>query len=58
MPPTLLRSYTSDLHQPLIEHGLTHFAEAGGVGAIDLVDAAILLAEPDALVVNGLHDVP
>src|ERR1022692_1827849 len=52
--PALLR--IPGLYQPLIQHGLAYFAEAGGVGAIDVVDVAMLPAEAHALVVDGLHD--
>ena len=41
----------------LIEHGLGDFAEAGDVGAINVVDKPLVLTVADALVVDGFHDV-
>ena len=39
------------LHHALIEHGFGDFAEAGNVGAVDVVDEAVGYAKADALVV-------
>src|SRR5690242_19886317 len=44
------------LDNPLVEHSFCDFAKRGDVCAIDIIDKAILMAEPDTLVMDGLHD--
>src|ERR1700730_11186387 len=44
-------------HHPECEHGIGHLAEAGDVGAADVVDvAAVRAAVLDALLVDAPHD--
>src|SRR5690606_8346448 len=44
------------LNDALGQHGVGNLDEAGDVGALDVVDAAVFLAVGDAGVVDGLHD--
>ncbi len=40
----------------LVQHGFSYLVECGDVGSSHIIDKAILLAETDALIMNGLHD--
>ncbi len=55
-PRTILLTQTR-LYQPLIQHRISHFHEAGDVGAVDEVAGrAVLLGRLIAIAVDGDHD--
>ena len=56
-PWWVLKIFLKPLDNSLGEHGFSHFHEAGHVGALDIVHAAVgLLAILNAGLVDGMHD--